>query len=353
MLFALAVSAAGQQNGTPATTPQPSSTPQVQTNNSGTPPTQDQNSQGQTSPNQATPNQASPDQPAPDQATPANGQQDTFVFKRQVEEVVLHATVVDEKQHLITHLDRGAFTVFQDGQAQAISSFRSEDVPVAIGIVIDNSSSMRAKRDEVNRAVLNLVRASNPQDEVFVVNFTQNSYLDQDFTSDVGLLERALYRTSMQGSTALYDAMVASAGHFANSPPLGKKVLLVITDGEDNMSALTLQEAARRLQQKDGPTVYAIGLMGSNFHAQGRDAIAKLAEATGGSAFFPASVSEVSDITRTLAHDIRNQYTITYRPGSQKATQSYHPIVVEAQCAGCGKLTVHTRNGYYTGESVH
>lgn len=334
VLLAFAVSAAAQQSSSAPTTPtEPSSAPQAPPNDSPTPPVQDQSSQ--------------------DQAAPSNGQQDTFVFKRQVEEVVLHATVVDEKQHLVTHLDRGAFTVFQDGQPQTISSFRSEDVPVAIGIVIDNSSSMRAKRDEVNRAVLNLVRASNPQDEVFVVNFTQNSYLDQDFTSDVGLLERALYRTSMQGSTALYDAMVASAAHFANSPPLGKKILLVITDGEDNMSALTLQEAARRLQQKDGPTVYAIGLMGTNFHAEGREAIARLANASGGTAFFPASVSEVSDITRSLAHDIRNQYTITYRPGSQKASQSYHPIVVEAQCAGCGKLTVHTRNGYYTGESVH
>jgi Ca-activated chloride channel homolog len=226
-----------------------------------------------------------------------NGQQGMFVFKKQVEEVVLHATVVDEQGRLATHLDQSSFTIFENGTAQTITSFRREDVPVAMGIVIDNSGSMRDKRDRVNQAVLNLIRASNPQDEIFVVNFSQNSYLDQDFTSNIGLLEHALHQVSMRGSTALYDAVTASAIHLENDPRLEKKVLLVITDGQDNMSEETLQQVARRLQQSKGPALYAIGLMGIQLQGSGREALEKLANATGGSAFFPDSLDEVSEIT--------------------------------------------------------
>jgi Ca-activated chloride channel homolog len=290
------------------------------------------------------------DAPAAD--SPANGQQDLFVFKRQVDEVVLHATVVDEQRRLAAHLDRSAFTVFDNGVPQTITSFHREDVPVAIGIVIDNSSSMRTKRDQVNQAVLNLIRASNPQDQVFVVNFTQSPYLDQDFTSDINLLERALQRTSTQGSTALYDAIVASAMHLKSGPQMEKKILLVITDGKDNMSQATLQEAARYLQQRNGPVLYAIGLTDAGRRNPGREALQSLADATGGTAFFPASLDQVGDITEALAHDIRSQYTLAYKPQNQSTDKNYHPIVVEAKATGYGRLTVRTRNGYYTGESV-
>ena len=284
------------------------------------------------------------------QDSTSDAQDGMFVFKRQVEEVVLHATVVDSEGRLESHLDRGAFSIFEDGKPQAITSFRREDVPVAIGIVIDNSSSMRDKRQQVNQAVLNLVRASNPEDEVFVVNFSQNSYLDQDFTSNISLLERALNRTTMRGSTALYDAIVASAAHLKNNAKIEKKLLLVITDGQDNMSQKTLQDAVRYLSQKDGPAVYTIGLMGLGHQNQGREALQKLSDATGGCAFFPGSLSEVNDIASSLAHDIRRQYTIAYKPQAQQANGSYHPITVEARENGYGRLTVRTRRGYYTGE---
>ena len=289
--------------------------------------------------------------PAISAAEPSSDDQGMFVFKKQVQEVVLHATVVDAQRRLETHLDRGAFAVFEDGRQQTITSFHREDAPVAIGIVIDNSSSMRAKRDQVNQAVLNLIRASNPQDQVFVVNFTQNSYLDQDYTSDISLLERALNRTTMRGSTALYDAVAASAAHLKQSQ-LDKKILLVITDGRDNMSEKTLPEATRELQQRNGPTLYAIGLTGPEMQGAARDALQKLADATGGTSFFPQSLEQVSDITRSLARDIRSQYTIAYKPPSQGANGTYHPIMVEARAAGYGRLTVRTRSGYYTGESV-
>src|SRR5579864_8194481 len=236
------------------------------------------------------PSQNPPQQPgAQDSIKPEPGgdQSGMFVFKKQVQEVVLPATVLDEQRHLVPYLDKGAFSVYESGVPQPITSFRHEDVPVAMGIVIDNSGSMRDKREKVNQAALNLIRASNPQDEIFVVNFSQNYYLDQDFTSDVNLLQAALQQVSSKGSTALYDAIVASAVLLRNNPRRDKKVLLVITDGQDNMSQETLQEATRQLQRTNGPTIYAIGLLGSGMQSSGRDALQRLADGTGGVAYFP------------------------------------------------------------------
>jgi Ca-activated chloride channel homolog len=289
-------------------------------------------------------------QPSTEQ-TPGADDPGRFVFKKNVEEVVLHATVVDETGHLLTSLERSAFSIYQNGMPEAITSFHREDVPVAIGIVIDNSGSMRDKREKVNEAVMNLIRASNPQDEVFVVNFSQDPYLDQDFTSDVNLLQAALHQTSTRGTTALYDAVVASSVHLRNNPHLDKKVLLVITDGQDNMSRETLQEAMRKLQGNKGPTIYAIGLTDEGLTRTGRDALQSLASATGGVAYFPQSLEDVNDITRAVAHDIRSQYTLAYNPGNTKP--GYQTIHVEARApGGRGRLIVRTRNGYYPGETL-
>lgn len=270
-----------------------------------------------------------------------------FVFKKNVEEVVLHATVYDQQRNIVPALDRNDFTISESGVPQTITSFRREDVPVALGIVIDNSGSMRDKREKVNQAVLNLIRASNPQDEVFVVNFGDTPYLDQDFTSDVNLLQVALRKTTTRGTTALYDAVVASATHLNKDAQLEKKVLLVITDGQDNMSQQTLQEAARRLQQANGPTLYAIGLLGSGLEAKGRAALQQLADGTGGVAYFPATADQVDNLTRGIARDIRSQYMIAYRPTNQNGKPEYQSLQVEAHAPGYSKLTVRTRTGYY------
>jgi Ca-activated chloride channel family protein len=282
---------------------------------------------------------------------PSGNDQGMFVFKKQVQEVVLHATVLDEQRHLVPYLDKSAFTVFESGVSQTITSFRREDVPVAMGIVVDNSGSMRDKREKVNQAVLNLVRASNSQDEIFVVNFSQNYYLDQDFTSDVNLLQTALHQVSTKGSTALYDAIVASAVHLMNNPRLDKKVLLVITDGQDNMSQETLQEAARKLQQANGPTLYAIGLVGDGRSAgmarPGREALQILSDRTGGVAYFPDTLDQVNSITREIAHDVRSQYIVAYKPRNQNARPGYQSLRVEAHAPGYGRLIVRTRSGYY------
>lgn len=299
------------------------------------------------------PSQTNESGPAISAAPNNNDEQGRFVFKKQVQEVVLHATVVDEIGKLVTSLDKSAFSVYQNGQPETLTSFRREDVPVAIGIVIDNSGSMRDKRAEVNKAVMNLIRASNPQDEVFVVNFGQTPYLDQDFTSDVNLLQAALRQTSTRGSTALYDAVVASNVHLRNNPRLDKKVLLVITDGQDNMSRETLQDAMKKLQSNKGAVLYAIGLTDGmeGMSRSGRDALQDLATSTGGAAYFPQRVEDVDAITQAVAHDIRSQYTLTYNPGGDIG-KSYQTIRVEARGTGRSRFTVRTRAGYYPGETL-
>jgi len=284
---------------------------------------------------------------------PANDQDSVFVFKKEVEEVILHATVVDGQRRLVPNLDRNTFSVFENGAPQKITSFRQEDVPVALGVVVDNSGSMRDKRDKINQAVLNLIRAGNPGDEIFVVNFSQFPYLDQDFTSDINLLQQALQKISQHGSTALYDAIVASSVHLRNNTRMDKKALLVITDGHDNASRETLQEAARRLQQENGPTLYAVGLLGEEeLRRPGREALKSLADSTGGVAFFPRTLDEVNDITQTVAHDIRSQYTIGYKSTNPKQNTQYRTVRVEARARPHANLTVRTRSGYYPGKPV-
>jgi VWFA-related protein len=335
LFAALSIPGASAQNSTPDPAPPPPAG-----SSSGT-------SQQSPSTPASSGSQAAPQEPLTAEPGTGNDQGGMFVFKKQVEEVVLHATVYDEERHMVPGLDKSAFSVYDEGSLQPITSFRKEDVPVAMGIVVDNSGSMRDKREQVNQAVMNLIRASNPKDEIFVVNFSQKYYLDQDFTGDVNLLEAALHQVSAKGSTALYDAIVASAVHLKNNPRLEKKVLLVITDGQDNMSQQTLLEASRRLQQADGPTLYAVGLLGSGLHSSGQDALQRLAAGTGGVAYFPDTLDQVDNITRTVAHDIRSQYMLAYKPHNQNAKPGYSTVRVEAHAPGYTKLTVRTKTGYF------
>ena len=292
---------------------------------------------------------------APDNQTKQNQDQNlndqgVFVFKKDVDEVMLHATVVDDKQHIVTNLDRTAFTIFEDGKPQQIVSFHHVDIPVAMGIVIDNSGSMREKRNKVNQAALNLVRSSNPQDEVFVVNFNDEQYLDQDFTNNLLKLKEALEKIDARGGTALYDAVVASGDHLKQNGRLEKKVLFVVTDGEDNASSETLEQAVKQLQQENGPSVYAIGILGDEEHPKrAKRALEIIAQRTGGIAFFPKTLDEVDAISRTIASDIRNQYAIGYKPTTPKGAGGFRQIRVEAKAKGHSKLMVRTKSGYYAG----
>jgi Ca-activated chloride channel family protein len=291
----------------------------------------------------------------PPQQPPPSGQEPgtdsgTFVFHSDVQEVLLHATVIDDKQRIITNLEQNAFTVFEDGKPQVIKSFRHEDIPISLGIVIDNSGSMREKRAKVAKAAVNLIRASNPQDEVFVVNFSDEYYLDQPFTNRINLLQDALEKYETRGGTALYDAVVASADELKKHGELQKKILFVVTDGEDDASRESLEQAVRRLQEENGPTVYAIGLLGEERQRRAKRALETMAERTGGIAFFPRTLDEVDAISSTVARDIRNQYTLGYKPTTPKSAGGYRTIRVDARGRGYGKLTVRTRSGYYAGQ---
>jgi Ca-activated chloride channel homolog len=306
---------------------------------------------------QESPADAAPQPPPADQAPPSSGAQSpdsgdngVFVFKKQVEEVVLHATVTDNKQHIVTNLDKTSFTVYEGGRPQAITSFRHEDIPVAMCIVVDNSGSMREKREKVNAAALNLVRASNPNDEVCIVNFNDEYYLDQDFTSNINKLKEGLEKIETRGGTALYDAVVASAAHLKENAKLEKKVIFVVTDGDDNESAETLEQAVRRLQTENGPTVYAIGILEGEEHARhARRALQVMCERTGGIAFLPKTLDEVDAISRSVARDIRSQYTIGYKPTTPRKQGGYREVKVDARSGSHDKLTVRTRSGYYAG----
>ncbi|HEV2117011.1 MAG TPA: VWA domain-containing protein [Terriglobales bacterium] len=330
LVLSLSLWAWGQ--AAPNTAPPPSSTPPAQA--------QPQTQQGGASAGQK--GQQSGQSPEGEN----NG---VYVFRARVEEVVLHATVYDDHDHMVTNLDKSAFQVFEDGVLQTITSFRREDIPVAVGIVIDNSGSMRDKRPAVNQAALNFVHSSNPQDEVFIVNFNDEYYLDQDFTASIPQLKDALEKIEARGGTALYDAIVASADHLKKNARLEKKVLLVVTDGEDNASRESLEQAVRRLQAENGPTVYTIGLLGGERQRRARRALATVAEDTGGVSFFPKDLSEVDRITQEVAHDIRNQYTIGYRPSRPQSQGGYRSIKVLAHAHGYKKLQVRTRTGYYAG----
>ncbi|MGA3197156.1 MAG: VWA domain-containing protein [Terriglobales bacterium] len=282
--------------------------------------------------------------------SPESGDSGVFVFKKEVEEVVLHATVVDNKQHIVTNLGKNNFSVFEDGRPQTITSFRHEDIPVAMCIVVDNSGSMREKREKVNAAALNLVRASNPNDEVCIVNFNDEYYLDQDFTSNINKLKEGLEKIETRGGTALYDAVVASAVHLKENAKLEKKVIFVVTDGDDNESSETLEQAVRRLQTENGPTVYAIGILEGEEHVRhARRALQVMCERTGGIAFLPRTLDEVDAISRSVAHDIRSQYTIGYKPSTPRTQGGYREVKVDAKSDKHEKLTVRTKSGYYAG----
>jgi Ca-activated chloride channel family protein len=300
---------------------------------------------------------------APDNSqtpNPHDSSQDSgaLIIRKNVDEVLLHATVIDSRQRIVTDLDKSAFSVFEDGKPQTIISFRHEDVPVAMAIVIDNSGSMREKRNKVNQAALNLVRSSNPKDQVCIVNFNDEYYLDQDFTNDLLKLKEALEKINASGGTALYEAVVASADHLRRNAQLEKKVLFVVTDGEDNASLETLEQAVKQLQGENGPAVYAIGILGEEEHPKrARRALEIIADRTGGLAFFPRTLDEVNEISSTVARDIRNQYTIGYKPTNPRGTGGFRTVRVEAKSKSHGKMIVRTKSGYYAGppgvETLH
>jgi Ca-activated chloride channel homolog len=276
---------------------------------------------------------------------------ESYTLRADVEEVVLNATVLDGDR-LVQDLKKDDFTVYEDGVKQTLLSFQHTDLPVSIGMVIDNSGSMYKKRPAVNKSSLDLIQASNPKDEAFVVNFSDEAFIDQDFTADVSKLRDGLSHIDSRGGTALYDAVVASADKLAAEAKRPKQVLIVITDGSDNASTLTLEQTIRRVQQLSGPVIYSIGLLFGDEMSRGevrnaRRALDLLSSETGGMSFFPKSIEEVDQIAAEVARDIRSQYTLGYRSTKPTSISGFRSVQVVAQTKGAGKLTVRTRTGYY------
>lgn len=288
------------------------------------------------------------------QVTAAKQGNNTYTLHENVNEVLLPCTVVDQNGRLVTDLTAANFRVWEDDIPQTISNFEFRDVPISLGILVDNSGSMRGKRDAVDAAALDLVRQSNPQDTAFVVNFNDRAFLDQGFTSNISYLERGLSHFDTRGTTAIYDAVAASADELARHAKWPKQVLLIITDGEDNASRLTLQDAIQRVQRLNGPVIYTIGLLydsESRDEAQrARDALVQLSQGTGGFAYFPSSLQDVNEITSAVAQVIRNQYTIGYHSSRAESLGGYRRVHVEAIAPRHGHLTVKTRAGYYPTE---
>ncbi|TCK72103.1 VWFA-related protein [Acidipila rosea] len=302
--------------------------------------------------------------PSPDAAVPAppmqkeqqggaavqRGAGGGYTIRRDVEEVVLNATVLDQNGRLVNTLTKDDFKVYEDNVLQTIAAFQHSDLPVSMGILVDNSGSMHDKRGAVNAAALDLVRASNPEDEAFIVNFSDEAFIDQEFTSNISKLQDGLSHIDAKGGTALYDAVVASADELSKGAKQPKQVLLVITDGEDNASSLTLEQTIRRIQDLQGPVVYSIGLLfgsdSSRESHRAQRALQLLSDETGGIAFFPKNLGQVDAIANEVARDIRSQYTIGYHSTKPASLGGYRVVRVEAHAPHM-KLIVRTRSGYY------
>jgi Ca-activated chloride channel homolog len=272
---------------------------------------------------------------------------DTFTFRTDTRLVDLHATVLDKAGHLVLNLPQSAFTVYENGVKQEITTFRREDVPVSLGLVIDNSASMHEKREKVGSAALALVKASNPEDEVFILNFNEVTSIEADYTNDINKLADALKTINSKGGTAMRDALRMGIEHLRHGSKREKKILLVVTDGEDNASVETLDHVIQSAQQ-NGVIIYSIGLLSDDEPHEAeraKRALDALTFATGGQVWYPQEVSEVDGIAREVAHEIRSQYILGYTPTNLAQDGTFRRIRVTLNAPG--DPTVRTRSGYY------
>ncbi|HEY1219731.1 MAG TPA: VWA domain-containing protein [Bryobacteraceae bacterium] len=284
-------------------------------------------------------------------AIPPAADDSAVVFRAETRLVVCHTTVVDKSGHLVTDLPASAFSVSENGAPQTIKVFKREDVPVSLGLIIDNSGSMREKRAKVAAAALDLVKASNKEDEVFVVNFNDDAYLDlphgKDFTNDMTEMEEALSHIDSRGGTAMRDAIRMSIDHVKQKGHHDKKVLVVVTDGNDNSSIISLENLVKAAQQSE-VLIYSVGLLSEEERREAvraKRALEELATATGGETFFPKDLSEVDRYAEDVARDIRSQYTIEYSPSNTAMDGSYRTIKVAVNAPG--HPSVRTRSGYF------
>jgi len=266
--------------------------------------------------------------------------------------VVLHATVTDRQGGFVSGLAEKDFRVYEDGVPQPIRLFVTEDLSVTVGLVVDHSTTMIPKMEEVLAAARTFVRASNRQDEMFVVNFNEKVSLGlpstMRFSDSSSELQRAIGNAPVEGQTALYDA-IAKALIELQAGTRDRKVLIVISDGGDNASAHTLTQVMK-LAGQSSAVIYAVGLFDEGDPERNPAVLKSLALATGGEAFLPQHYRDVVGISERIARDIRHQYTIGYVPLKRARDGAYHAIRVHAETTGRDKLSVRTRTGYVAGE---
>jgi VWFA-related protein len=278
-----------------------------------------------------------------------------FTLNVDVELVELPVSVLDRNGRPVGGLAKEHFQIFEDGVLQDISLFKHEDLPLSAGLVIDNSGSMRNKRQRTNAAALTFVRESNPEDEMFVVNFDDFAYLEKDFTSNIDEIIEVLRTTDTQGQTALYDAVYLSAIHLHRGKK-DKKALLLISDGEDTSSNYSFDKMLSEVRASKA-TIYAIGLLDEN-NGRGRrgrsrgpsarEVLQRIAEVSGGRAYFPESVDEIEELCRRIAEDLRNHYTLGYSPSNKKLDGSWRKVALRINPPrGFGRLTFRAKEGYY------
>jgi VWFA-related protein len=274
---------------------------------------------------------------------------DPYKISVSVDSVVLHATVENHKGAPVSGLNKDDFQVYEDGTLQQIDYYSHEDIPVAVGLVLDNSGSMAPKRAEVIAAAMAFARSSNPQDQMFVVNFNEHVSFglpaNTPFTDQTAQLRVALSRIIASGETALYDALAVALEHLKKGNR-DKKVLIVVSDGGDNASKYKLGQILTMAGQSDA-IIYTIGIYTEEDPDRNPNALRQLSKATGGEAFFPQSVTEVVPLCERIAHDIREQYTLAYAPMNRNQDGAYRVIQVKAMAPGQGRLSVRTRAGYY------
>ncbi len=231
-----------------------------------------------------------------------------------VDLVVLPVTVRDRQGRNVSDLDKSGFKIYEDRVPQSIRLFRHEDVPVVAGLLVDHSGSMRPKIAEVIAGARAFVRSSNPEDQMFVVNFNEYVSLGLPntigFTANADQLERAIWLAPAIGETALYDAIVKALAKLQTGG-LDKKVLVVISDGADNASAHSLAQALE-MAERSSAIIFTVGLFAPDDRDANPKVLSRLAQETGGEAFFPSRPSAVTDTCERIARDIRNQYTIGY-----------------------------------------
>jgi Ca-activated chloride channel homolog len=286
---------------------------------------------------------------------PASSQESShpYVISKNVNLVLVPVVVSNKSGRFVSGLDASNFRIYENGRQQQITLFRAEDVPVTAGLLVDHSASMAAWRPQVIAGARAFVQVSNPQDREFVVNFTDSIALglppNLPFTNNVDMLERALSGGPRGGRTALYDAIAVALRHL-RADDHEKRVLILISDGGDNASKGDLHEVLR-MAQAANVIIYAVGLLDELSSDQNPGVLRKLSKETGGKAYFPSSPSEVVDVCKSIAEDIRHQYTLGYQPPND-GPSGFRKISVTVTAPGHGKLSVRSRTGYFAGSKT-